>query len=89
MVSRQEDHVLWRVTVEYGRRYAYLTLTDANGNIVPGFEECFTQPFLLDKKDAKDEASDTWHATYDWLNDTIVFPLPDSGGKSSDSKQED
>lgn len=88
-MSRQEDHVLWRITVEYGRRYVYLTLTDANGNLVKDHEECFTQPFMLDKKDAKTEASDTWHATYDWLNDTIVFPLPEGGGKASDSGKED
>lgn len=88
-MSREEDHVLYRITVEYGRRYVYLTLTDAAGNLVKDHEECFTQPFLLNKKDAKDEASDTWHATYDWLNDTIVFPLPEGGGKASDSGKED
>lgn len=88
-MSREQDSVMWRVTVEYGRRYAYTTLTDANGNIVPGFEECFTQPFLLDKKDAQEEAKDAWHNLYDWLNDTIVFPLPDSRDDAADSGEED
>lgn len=88
-MTRQADVVQWRVTIEYGRRYVYLTLTDAAGKIVKDHEEVFTQPFLLDRKDAKDEASDTWHNAYDWLNDTIVFPLPDNGGKSSDSGKED
>ena len=87
-MSRKDDEVLWRVTVEFGRRYVYLTLTDANGNLVKECEECFTQPFILDRKDAKDEASDTWHATYDWLNETIVFPLPDMGGNKPDSGKE-
>lgn len=83
------DTVQWRVTIEYGRRYVYLTLTDAEGNIVKEHEEVFTQPFLLDRKDAKEEASDTWHNAYDWLNDTIVFPLPEGGGNKPDSGKED
>lgn len=85
---KHEDHVIWRITVEYGRRYAYLTLTDANGNIVKDREEVFTQPFMLDKSDAKTEATDAWDVMYDWLNDTIVFPLPDSGGQSPQSGEE-
>lgn len=88
-MSKQADSVLWRITVEYGHRYVYLTLTDAAGNLVKEYEECFTQPFMLDKRDAKTEASDTWHSVYDWLNDTIVFPLPEGGGKPPDSGKED
>ena len=88
-MTRQADTVQWRVTIEYGRKYVYLTLTDAEGNIVKDREGVFTQPFLLDRKDAKDEATDAWDVLYDHCNDTIVFPLPDNGGKSSDSGKED
>lgn len=90
MVKDQQhgDSVQWRVTVEYGRRYVYLTLTDAEGNVVKEREEVFKQPFVLDRKDAKDEATDAWDVLYDHCNDTIVFPLPDSGSDSPESGTE-
>lgn len=88
-MSRTEDTVQWRVVVEFGRKYVYLTMTDGTGKLLAEFEECFTQPFLLDRKDAKDETVDAWHMLYDHLNETIVFPLPDPGGKPPQSDEED
>lgn len=85
----QRDYVERRIIVEYGRRYVYLTLADAEGKILHNREEVFTQPFLLDRKDSWEEADDCWQAVYQWLNDVIVFPLPDKGDKAADSDEED
>lgn len=76
------DYVQRRVIVEYGRRYVYATLTDANGKIHA--EELWKQPYLLDVKDANDEAHEAWQAMYQHINDTVVFPTArggDEGGK--------
>jgi hypothetical protein len=88
-MSRAEDTVQWRIVVEFGRKYVYLTMTDSTGKLLAEFEECFTQPFLLDRKDARDETVDAWHMLYDHLNETIVFPLPEGGGDSAQSDKED
>lgn len=84
----QRDYVERRIVVEYGRRYVYITLTDAEGKIVGQREEAFTQPFLLDRKDAWEEADDCWQAIYQWLSDVVVFPLPDPGGPDAHSDEE-
>ena len=85
----QRDYVERRIIVEYGRRYVYLTLADAEGKIIGQREEVFTQPFLLDRKDSWEEADDCWQAVYQWLNDVIVFPLPEGKGDQPDSDEED
>ena len=85
----QRDYVERRIIVEYGRRYVYLTLADAEGKIIGQREEVFTQPFLLDRKDRWDEADDCWQAVSQWLSDVVVFPLPEAGGKPPDSEEED
>lgn len=86
MELSQRDYVERRIIVEYGRRYVYLTLADANGKILPGREEVFTQPFVLERKEAHEEAEDCWQNVYQWLNDTVVFGLPDKGGGKADSE---
>ena len=76
------DYVQRRVIVEYGRRYIYATLTDANGKLYA--EELWTQPFLLDVKDANDEAHEGWQAMHQHIQDTVVFPTarePGGDGK--------
>jgi hypothetical protein len=73
------DYVQRRVIVEYGRRYVYATLTDSNGKIHA--EELFTQPFMIDVKDANDEAKDCFDAVYQHLSDTVVFPSASDGGE--------
>jgi hypothetical protein len=79
------DYVERRIIVEYGRRYVYLTMTDGDGKLVPGYEEVFSQPFLLDKRDANEEASDCWHDVYQFVSDTCVWPLPDTGDDGAKS----
>jgi hypothetical protein len=79
------DYVQRRVIVEYGRRYVYATLTDSNGKILS--EELFTQPYLLDPKDAADEAKDCWDATYQYISDTVVFPNSASSGDEDDKPE--
>lgn len=89
MEMPQKDYVERRIIVEYGRRYVYLTLADAEGKIVQQREEVFTQPFLLDRKDSWEEADDCWQAVYQWLSDVVVFPLPDQPDESANSGEED
>jgi hypothetical protein len=82
-VVKLPDYVHRRVIIEYGRRYVYATLTDANGKIIE--EEVWKQPYLLDPKDASDEARDVFDVVYQFLIDTLTFPGTasdgDAGGK--------
>lgn len=78
------DSVEYRIVIEYGRRYVYLTLCDRDGKMMPQREEVFTQPFLLSPRDAADEAEDTWQNAYQWISDACVFPL--QGGDSEGAK---
>lgn len=78
------DYVERRVIVEYGRRYVYVTLSDANGKIY--IEELFKQPYLLDPKDAADEAKDAFDAVYQHISDTMVFPSASDRGESAESE---
>jgi len=71
-VKSLPDYVQRRVVIEYGRRYIYATLTDSNGKIHA--EEIWTQPYLLDVKDANEEAHETFQAVYQHIQDTVVFP---------------
>jgi hypothetical protein len=79
------DYVQRRVIVEYGRRYVYATLTDSNGKILS--EELFTQPYLLDPKDAADEAKDCFDAMYQHISDTVVFPNSASSDGEDDKPE--
>lgn len=73
------DYVQRRVIVEYGRRYVYATLTDSNGKIHA--EELWTQPYVLDAKDANEEAHEAWQAMYQHIQDTVVFPTARETGE--------
>ena len=73
------DYVQRRVIVEYGRRYVYATLTDSNGKIHA--EELWTQPYVLDAKDANEEAHEAWQAMYQHIQDTVVFPTAREAGE--------
>jgi hypothetical protein len=79
------DYVQRRVIVEYGRRYVYATLTDSNGKILS--EELWKQPYLLDVKDANEEAHDTFQAVYQHIQDTVVFPNSASSGDEDDKPE--
>lgn len=87
----ERDFIERRITIEYGRRYVYLTLTDATTKILPGREEVFTQPFLLDRKDAWEEAEDCWQCVYQHISDAVVFPMPLQGdtGDQPESTEDD
>jgi hypothetical protein len=78
------DYVQRRVIVEYGRRYVYATLTDSSGKIID--EEVWKQPYLLDVRDACDEAKDAWDALYQHINDTVVFPSASDGSEPPESE---
>jgi hypothetical protein len=79
------DYVQRRVIVEYGRRYVYATLTDSNGKILA--EELFTQPYMIDPKDAADEARDCFDAMYQHISDTVVFPNSASSDGEDDKPE--
>lgn len=78
------DYVQRRIIIEYGRRYVYATLTDSSGKILD--EEVWKQPYLLDVKDAVDEAKDCWDAAYQHVSDTVVFPTASDGDESAESE---
>lgn len=71
---RGKEDVLRRIVVEYGQMYVYLYITDGNGKLLD--EEVFKQPWRLDRKDAFEEAKDTYDNTFDWLNDVVNVTPP-------------
>lgn len=78
---KENDAVERRIVVEFGRRYAYLYLTDRDGKVID--EDLFTQPYLLERKEAFEEAKEAYHFIYDYLNDSINFPtagIDEDGG---------
>jgi hypothetical protein len=88
-MMQHQDHIERRIVVEYGRRYVYITMQDASGKIIPGYEEVFSQPFVLDRKDAWEEAGDCWHDVYQFVSDTCVWPLPEAEDGPAQSGEED
>ena len=74
MVSPLPDYVERRIVVEFGRRYVYVYMTTGDGKLLPEREESFLQPYVLERKEANEEADDLWHVIYDRLNETINFP---------------
>lgn len=89
MAPKGKEDVLRRIVVEYGQQYVYLYITDGNGKLLD--EEVFKQPWRLDRKDAFEEAKDTYDNTFDWLNDVVNItpPLQEDEDEASDSEQED
>ncbi len=66
------DHVQRRIVVEYGQLYAYCYMTDGNGKILE--QELWKQSYMLDAKDANEEAHEAFQAVYQHIQDTVVFP---------------
>jgi transposase-like protein len=89
MTAEPEDHVERRIVISYGRHYVYLAMYDPANNVVPEYEEVFRQPFRLERKDAIDETVDCWQNCYQWISETVVFPLPEGGGKTAESDNEE
>lgn len=83
------DYVERRIVIEYGRRYVYLYMTSGDGKLLPGREESFKQPFVLDRKDAAEEAVDLWDLAYDHINETVNITLQGGGDDESDSENEE
>lgn len=81
-----KEDVLRRIVIEYGQMYVYLYMTDGNGKILD--EEVFKQPFRLDRKDAAEEAKDTYDNTYDWLNDVVNVTPPLQGDDDDEADSE-
>lgn len=77
------DYVHRRVIIEYGRRYVYATFTDSHGKILD--EEVWKQPYLLDPKDAADEARSVFDAVYQHISDEMVWPSARDGDESGES----
>lgn len=67
----ERDYVHRRIVVEYGRLYVYVYVTDDNGKVLE--EEAFKQPFRLDFKDVREEATETWQLVYQHLQDTVLW----------------
>jgi len=89
LAPRGKEDVLRRIVVEYGQLYVYAYMTDGHGKILE--EEVFKQPFRLDRKDAHEEAKDTWDATYDRINEivNVTPPLQGDGDDEAESDLED
>jgi hypothetical protein len=86
IAPRGKEDVLRRIVVEYGQLYVYVYMTDGNGKVLD--EEVFKQPFRLDRKDAFEEAKDTYDNTFDWLNDVVNITPPLQGGDEDEAESE-
>lgn len=75
------DAVERRIVIEYGRKYAVVSIADRDGKIID--QEAFTQPYVLDRKESQDEAKDAYDVIYDWMNDTINYPTAGLGGEDA------
>ena len=68
----EKDYVHRRIVCEYGRKYAYIYMTDDRGKVID--EEAFKQPFTLDYKESAEEAKEYFDQSYQWLQDTVLWP---------------
>ncbi len=83
------DYVERRIVIEYGRRYVYIYMTTGDGKLIQGREESFKQPYLLDRQEAHEEATELWDMVYDHLNDTVNVLLQEGDEKEPESEKED
>lgn len=80
------DTVIRRIVVEYGRWYAYVYVTDANGKVLE--EECFKQPFQLSQREVVEESNDCFQDVYQWLQDTVLWYATARDDESDDKPEE-
>jgi hypothetical protein len=83
------DYVERRIVIEYGRRYVYLYMTTGDGKLIAGREESFRQMYLLDRKEAHEEATELWDLAYDHLNDIVNLTLQEGAEGEEESGEED
>jgi hypothetical protein len=83
---RGKEDVLRRIVVEYGQIYVYVYMTDGNGKVLD--EEVFKQPWRLDRKDAIEEAKDTYDTIFDWVNEIVNVTPPLQGGDDGEAESE-
>ena len=86
MAPQGKEDVLRRIVVEYGQLYVYVYMTDGSGKVLD--EEVFKQPWKLDRKDAYEEAKDTYDTIFDWVNE-IVNVTPPLQGEDDDEAESD
>lgn len=79
------DYVERRIVVEFGCQYVYLYMTTGDGKLLDDRQESFKQPYRVDRKEAADDARDTWDLIYDHLNEVLNFPLQGDGGDAPKS----
>jgi hypothetical protein len=84
-----KEDVLRRIVIEYGQIYVYVYMTDGNGKVLD--EEVFKQPWRLERKDALEEAKDTYDTVFDWVNEIVnVTPaLQEDEDGEAESEAED
>jgi hypothetical protein len=74
-MNKPNDSVYRRIVIEYGQVYAYAYYLNENGKILA--EECWQQPFKLERRDVQEEAGDTWDLVYQHLQDTVLWSASD------------
>jgi hypothetical protein len=88
-MALERDYIERRIVVEFGRRYVYARMETDEGKVVGEALEIWKQPYTLTRAEAHEDAKGTWDYLWDWINDTVVFPLPDQGRDQADSEKED
>ena len=74
-MNKPNDSVYRRIVIEYGQVYAYAYYLNEHGKILA--EECWKQPFRLERRDVQEEAGDTWDLVYQHLQDTVLWSASD------------
>lgn len=81
------DYVERRIVLEYGLKYAYVYITNADGRLLD--EEAFTQPYRLERNECHVEAKEMYDRIWEHLNETINFPTTGGGGSSDRPNDEE
>lgn len=87
MVKMLRDYVERRVVVEYGLKYVYVYITNADGKLID--DDAFTQPYRLERKECHEEAKEAFDMVWEYLNETINFPTSGDGGQSDRPNEEE
>jgi hypothetical protein len=86
IAPRGKEDVLRRIVVEYGQLYVYVYMTDGSGKVLD--EEVFKQPWRLDRKDAFEEAKDTYDTIFDWVNEIVNVTPPLQGDEEGEAESD-